>query len=71
MPKQYEAIRDKFIAEGRSEKDAKKHAAMIFNSKHPGAPVTRTSDKKKPAKSKGKSSQQKHMKDVLKSAKGY
>lgn len=70
MPKQYEAIRDKLIAEGKSSQDAKKHAAMIYNSKHPGAPVTRTSDKKKPAKAKAKSSsQQQHMRDVLLSAK--
>lgn len=70
MPKQYEAIRDKLIAEGKSSQDAKKHAAMIYNSKHPGAPVTRTSDKKK-SKSKSKPPfQQQHMKDVLNSAKG-
>jgi hypothetical protein len=59
MPKQYEAIRDKLIAEGKSTKEAKKHAAMIYNSKHKKNPVTRTSDKSK---------QKKHMKDVLQSS---
>lgn len=32
MPKQYEAIRDKFIAKGMKTKAAKKKAAMIYNS---------------------------------------
>lgn len=38
MPKQYEVIRDKFIAQGKSEKDAKTSAAKIYNylrDKHP------------------------------------
>lgn len=70
MPKQYEAIRDKLISQGKSTAAAKTSAAKIYNSKHPGAPVTRTSDKKKPAKAKAKSSsQQQHMRDVLLSAK--
>lgn len=48
MPKQYEAIRDKMMSEGMSEDMAQSHAAAIYNSKHPGAPVT--------GKSEGKSS---------------
>jgi len=37
MPAGYEKIRDKFISQGMSEKDAKKHAAMIWNSTHKGS----------------------------------
>lgn len=33
MPKQYEAIRDKFIAEGKSTAAAKTSAAKIYNSR--------------------------------------
>ena len=47
MPEQYEAIRDKFIKEGKSEKEAKKRAAMIFNSLHPGKPLIRYVQKEK------------------------
>jgi len=54
MPKQYEAIRDKFIGKGMSTQEAKKHAAMIYNSKHPDNPVTRSSDSKPKAKAKKK-----------------
>lgn len=43
MPKAYEAIRDKMISKGMSSKSAKKHAAMIYNSKHKKHPVTRGS----------------------------
>jgi hypothetical protein len=39
MPRQYEAIRDKFVSQGMSLKEAKSHAAAIYNSKHPGNPV--------------------------------
>jgi len=46
MPAQYEAIRDKFIAKGMSVKEAKKHAAMIYNSLHPGHPLIREPKKK-------------------------
>ncbi len=35
MPKQYEAIRDK-LKKTMPLKEAKKHAAMIYNSKHKG-----------------------------------
>lgn len=40
MPAQYEAMRDHFIREGLRESLAKRKAAKIYNSKHPGAPVT-------------------------------
>lgn len=40
MPKQYEAMRDKFISEGMSERAAKAKAARIWNSMHPERPVT-------------------------------
>lgn len=40
MPKQYEAMRDKFKKEGLSDKKAKAKAAAIYNAKHPKAPVT-------------------------------
>lgn len=45
MPAQYEAMRDKFEAGGMGAKAAKKKAARIYNSKHPGHPVTNHSDK--------------------------
>lgn len=32
MPKQYEAIRDKLLADGKSRKTAEKTAAKIYNS---------------------------------------
>ena len=43
VPKAYEKIRDKFIKQGMSEKQAKTHAAKIFNAnRKPGTkPVTR------------------------------
>lgn len=41
MPKQYEAIRDKFIAKGMGTAEAKTHAAKIYNSTHHSKPVTR------------------------------
>ena len=42
MPAKYEKLRDKFIAKGLSEKDAKASASRIFNSqrKKGQAPVT-------------------------------
>jgi len=42
MPKMYESIRDKFEAKGMPAKEAKTHAAKIFNAKRkPGTkPVT-------------------------------
>ena len=43
MPKQYEAMRDKFKKEGMSDAAAKTKAAKIYNAKHPGKPVTRGS----------------------------
>ena len=45
MPAQYEAIRDKLKKGGMSLKEAKKHAAMIYNAKHKKNPVGRYSDK--------------------------
>lgn len=47
MPAQYEAIRDSLVKKGYSLKNAKKHAAMIYNSKHKSNPVGRYSDMKK------------------------
>jgi hypothetical protein len=43
MPKIYEAIRDNLISKGMSSKEAKKHAAMMYNSKHKSNPVGRYS----------------------------
>lgn len=40
MPKQYEAIRDKFKAEGMSEDEAQSRAAAIYNSRHPNRPMS-------------------------------
>lgn len=37
MPKGYEEIRDKFKKQGYSTAMAKKHAAMIWNSRHKGS----------------------------------
>ena len=39
MPKQYEEIRDSYIRRGKSTKEAKKLAAMTYNSRHPGHPM--------------------------------
>lgn len=39
MPKQYEAIRDSLIQEGKSEKEAKRIAAATYNKRHPGHPM--------------------------------
>jgi len=47
MPKQYEAMRDKFKADGMDEKAAKTKAARIYNSKHSDKPVTGKSEKRK------------------------
>ena len=44
MPKQYEAIRDSLVKKGVPLKDAKTSAARIYNSKHPGKPVTNKKD---------------------------
>ena len=48
MPAQYEHIRDSYLASGKSEKEAKKLAAMTYNAhRKPGvAPVTGHSDEK-------------------------
>ena len=46
MPKQYEDIRDSYLKRGKSEKTAKKLAAMTYNAHRPAGapPVTRNSD---------------------------
>lgn len=51
MPAQYEAMRDKFASSGMSYDAAQAKAARIYNSKHPGAPVTGHNEKK-PARKK-------------------
>jgi hypothetical protein len=40
MPAGYEKIRDQFIKKGMSTKNAKKHAAMIWNANHKGTGQT-------------------------------
>lgn len=40
MPKQYEAMRDKFMKEGLSKDAAQSKAAAIYNSTHKAHPVT-------------------------------
>lgn len=45
MPKQYEAIRDKFVAKGMPLAEAKTRAAKIYNSTHHGNLVTRATPK--------------------------
>ena len=45
MPAEYVAMRDKFKSEGLDDAAAKTKAAKIYNSRHPGAPVTRNEEK--------------------------
>jgi hypothetical protein len=47
MPAKYEAIKRKFLAEGKSDKEAKTRAAKIFNAtrKKGQKPVTRKEGK--------------------------
>lgn len=52
MPKEYEAIRDNLVKRGKSMDDAQKHAAMIYNSRHPDTPVHGKHKAKKKKKSK-------------------
>lgn len=47
MPKAYEHMRDEFIRKGMSESAAKERAARIYNSQHPGNPVTRKHNPKR------------------------
>ena len=47
MPKQYEEIRDSYIRRGKSTKEAKRLAAMTYNSRHPGHPMHPHRKKKK------------------------
>ena len=56
MPRQYEAIRDKLAGQGMNYDEAQSHAAAIYNSKHPKAPVTGNSDAKRKSKPKSKRS---------------
>lgn len=39
MPLGYEKLRDEFIKQGLSRKEAQRKAARIWNSKHPDDPV--------------------------------
>jgi hypothetical protein len=39
MPRQYEEIRDKLIASGKPEKEAKRIAAATYNKQHPDRPM--------------------------------
>ncbi|MBU2548875.1 MAG: hypothetical protein KKB20_10715 [Proteobacteria bacterium] len=41
MPKGYEKMRDRFTADGMSERGAQKKAARIWNDQHPDKPVGR------------------------------
>lgn len=50
MPKEYTAIRDNLIKQGKDPKEAKRIAAATYNSRHPSSPVTRKSDKRKSGK---------------------
>lgn len=45
MPRGYEKMRDEFKRKGMSDQAAKRKAARIYNSKHPGNPVTRKEKK--------------------------
>jgi hypothetical protein len=49
MPTKYEHIRDAYIAKGMSEEEAKKLAAMTYNSQRKAGeePVTRNYDENK------------------------
>lgn len=39
MPKQYEDIKASYLKRGKSLKEAKRLAAMTYNSRHPGHPM--------------------------------
>jgi hypothetical protein len=47
MPKQYLAIKESLLKKGYSDKEAKKHAAMIYNAVNPGHPLIREKKEKK------------------------
>jgi hypothetical protein len=47
MPRQYEAMRDKFKRGGLSDRAAKTKAAKIYNAAHPATPVTGKHGRKK------------------------
>lgn len=63
MPAKYEAIRDKFLSEGKPEKEAKSAAAAIYNSQlKPGqAPVTGHDKRHRHRKPKGLAASRKPM----------
>jgi hypothetical protein len=46
MPRGYEKMRDEFKKGGMSDAAAKRKAARIWNSKHPGNPVRRGKHRK-------------------------
>ena len=46
MPKQYEAVRDRFAAKGMDYDEAQMHAAKIYNAKHPMRPMSGSHDGK-------------------------
>lgn len=52
MPEQYTRIRDALIKQGQSAAKAKQVAAATYNKQNPGAPVTRSYDKKHPSRLK-------------------
>lgn len=41
MPQGYEKMRDRFVEDGMSLKEAKEKASRIWNSRHPNNPVGR------------------------------
>lgn len=74
MPRQYEAMRDKFAKEGMNYDEAQGKAARIYNAKHPDTPVTGKSEKKKPplmANTPNRQRQLKKSKKASKKGTGY
>lgn len=53
MPKEYLKTKRALIRKGKSVKEAKKIAAIKYNKKHPGNPVTKNYEAKVRAKKKG------------------
>lgn len=47
MPREYEAIRDNLVRQGKNLKAAKSEAAAIYNTRHKDAPVTGKMEKLK------------------------
>jgi hypothetical protein len=48
MPEGYEKMRDSFMKDGLSKKDAQEKAAKIWNSKNPDNPVGRSKKHEEP-----------------------